>query len=210
MSPLDLRAASGQAADDQDPETNGMAENEDRRLEMDNLLKHLGETLRDLEAEMEWEQQQLTDSQVGLHGRRGWMLNESSFSRDTRALVSAAADEDGDGMLSVDEVVGDVDDREPKKAMRKEFWDGRCGWRWHDQQCRGDVCQNCREAGWLWEDEPHEEVLGNACRNCRGEWRLQHQSQNCWAVDTSPNPGMCSLALGWVRWPHEGKGKRHL
>ena len=43
----------------------------------------------------------------------------------------------------------------------------------------------CREAGWLWEDEPHEEVLGNACRNCRGEWRLQHQSQNCWAVDTS-------------------------
>ena len=65
MSPLDLRAASGQAADDQDPETNGMAENEDGRLEMDNLLKHLGETLRDLEAEMEWEQQQLTDSQVG-------------------------------------------------------------------------------------------------------------------------------------------------
>ena len=37
MSPLDVRAASGQTADDQDPETNGMAENEDGRLEMDNL-----------------------------------------------------------------------------------------------------------------------------------------------------------------------------
>ena len=49
------------------------------------------------------------------------MLNESAFSRDTLALVLAAADEDGNGMLSVDEVVGDVDDGEPKKAMRKEF-----------------------------------------------------------------------------------------
>ena len=48
------------------------------------------------------------------------MLNESAFSRDTLALLLAAADENGDGMLSVDEVV-DVDDREPKKAMRKEF-----------------------------------------------------------------------------------------
>ena len=60
MSVLDLRAASGQAADDQDPETAGMAENEDGKL-----LKQLGETLRDLQAEMEWEQQQLTDFQVG-------------------------------------------------------------------------------------------------------------------------------------------------
>ena len=49
------------------------------------------------------------------------MLKESAFSRDTLALVLGAADQDGDGMLSVDEVVGGVDDREPKKAMRKEF-----------------------------------------------------------------------------------------
>ena len=62
MSPLDVRAASGQTADDQDPETNGMAENEDGRLEMENLLEHLVETLRDLQAEMEWEQQHVTDS----------------------------------------------------------------------------------------------------------------------------------------------------
>ena len=52
MSAPDLRAASGQAADDQDPETNGMAENEDGRLEMDNLLKQLGETLREVEESM--------------------------------------------------------------------------------------------------------------------------------------------------------------
>ena len=130
-----MRAASGEAADDQDPETNGMAENEDGRLEMDNLLKQLGETLReveksmrkwaeDLQAEMEWEQQQqLPDSQVGsmVDEVAGTMLNEPAFRRDTLALVLAAADEDGDGMLSVDEVDGGVDDREPKKAMRKEF-----------------------------------------------------------------------------------------
>ena len=48
MSPLDLRAASGQAADDQDPKTKGMAENEDGRLEIDNVFKQLGETMRDL------------------------------------------------------------------------------------------------------------------------------------------------------------------
>ena len=51
----------------------------------------------------------------------GTMLNEPAFRRDTLALVLAAADEDGDGVLSVDEVVGGVDDREPKKAMLKEF-----------------------------------------------------------------------------------------
>ena len=53
MSAPNLQAASGQAVFDQDPETNGTAENEDGRLEMDNLLKQLGETLRDLQAEME-------------------------------------------------------------------------------------------------------------------------------------------------------------
>ena len=41
----------------------------------------------------------------------GTMLNELAFRRDTLALVLAAADEDGDGVLSVDEVVGGVDDR---------------------------------------------------------------------------------------------------
>ena len=41
MSAPDLRAASGQAADE--------AEHEDGRLEMDNLLKQLGETLREVE-----------------------------------------------------------------------------------------------------------------------------------------------------------------
>ena len=101
-----------------------MAENEDGRLEMGNPLKQLGETLRDLKAEMEWEQQQqLPDSPVGstVDEVAGTMLNEPAFRRDTLALVLAAADEDGDGMLSVDEVDGGVDDREPKKAMRKEF-----------------------------------------------------------------------------------------
>ena len=53
MSAPDLRAASGHAVGDQDPDTNGMAENEDGRC---NPLKQLGETLRDLQAEMEWEQ----------------------------------------------------------------------------------------------------------------------------------------------------------
>ena len=72
---------------------------------------------------MEWEQQQLPDSQVGsmVDEVAGTMLYEPAFRRDTLALVLVAADEDGDGMLSVDEVVGGVDDREPKKAMRKEF-----------------------------------------------------------------------------------------
>ena len=53
----------------------------------------------------------------------GTKLDGRVFSRDTLALILAAADEDGDGMLSVDEVVGnvDVDDREPEEAMRKAF-----------------------------------------------------------------------------------------
>ena len=71
MSAPDLRAASGHAVGDQDLETNGMAENEDGRLEMGNPLKQLGETLRDLRAEMEWEQHQLPDSQVGSTGEAG-------------------------------------------------------------------------------------------------------------------------------------------
>ena len=123
MSAPDLRAASGHAVDDKDPEPNGMAENEDGRLEMGNLLKQLGETLRDSQAEMEWEQQQLPDSQVGsmVDEVAGTMLNETASRRDTLALVLAASDEDGDGVLSVDKVVGGVDDREPKKAMRKKF-----------------------------------------------------------------------------------------
>ena len=37
MSASDLRAASGQAVDDQDPETNGKAENEGERLEMEQI-----------------------------------------------------------------------------------------------------------------------------------------------------------------------------
>ena len=100
-----------------------MAENEDGRLEMGNFLKQLGETLLDLRAEMEWEQHQLPDSQLGsmVDEVAGTMLDEPAFRRDTLALVLAAADEDGDGVLSVDEVVGGVDDREPKKAMPKEF-----------------------------------------------------------------------------------------
>ena len=83
MSAPHLRAASGQAADDQDPETNGMAENEDGRLEMDNLLKQLGETLREVEESMrKWAEDLQAEMDGvgaaaaarfpgGLHGRRG-------------------------------------------------------------------------------------------------------------------------------------------
>ena len=72
---------------------------------------------------MEWEQQQLPDSQVGsvVDEVADTMLDDPAFRWGTLALVLAAAGEYGDGMLSVDEVVGGVDDREPKKAMRKEF-----------------------------------------------------------------------------------------
>ena len=101
--------------------------------------------------------------------RFGWILNESSFSRDTLALVSAAADEDGHGMLSVDEVVGDVDDREPKKAMRKEFGIA---------DVDGDgMISNVEEmfARIVEKQDDYEKMnlmkkyLENACRNCRGE-----------------------------------------
>ena len=71
---------------------------------------------------------------------------------------------------------GGVDDREPKKAMRKEF--GMA-------DVDGDgMINNVEEmfARIVEKQDDYEkmnlmkEYLENACRNCRGEWRLQHQS----------------------------------
>ena len=121
------------------------------------------------------------------------MLNESSFSRDTLALVSAAADEDGDGMLSVDEVVGGVDDREPKKAMRKEF--GMA-------DVDGDgMISNVEEmfARIVEKQDDYEKMnlmkkylemlaeIAEANEDCNIRARIAE-------LLTHPNPGMCSLA----------------
>ena len=102
--------------------------------EMDNLLKQMDEAKRqfneamrkwieDLKEELKREQQELPDLQVGSVDDEvaGTMLNELAFSRDIRALVLAADDEECDCMLSVDEVAGGVGDREPEKALRKAF-----------------------------------------------------------------------------------------